>query len=102
MTLLKNPPAMKTCQSQVAESIRSAVSERDDVINSESNILPLFGSVAVFAGTVRSLTDSLLKGGRYFATRGQPLPILLSLGLNQVPDHTVQKAQVIVYLFVAV
>lgn len=94
--------AMKTCERQVIECISPTLRDRVDMINRESNILPLFRSVAVLTEAVRPLAHLSPEGSRYFTTRGQPLPVLRSREMGKIPNNAVQKAEVIVYLFVTV
>ena len=93
---------VKTCQRQVIERLPSTQSKRDDMIDSETYILPLFRGMAIFAQILRPLTDLLLKSGWYFTTRGQRSSALDDLGLDKIPDNTVQKTEVIVYLLIPI
>lgn len=52
--------AVKAGQRQVLKRLPAAQSERDDMIDREAYILPLFGDMAVFTQILRPLTDLLL------------------------------------------
>jgi hypothetical protein len=93
---------MKTCQRQVIERLISAQSKRNDMINSETYILPLLRGMAILAQVICSLSDLLLERGWYFTARGQWSSAVYDLGLNKIPDHTIQKTEVVVYVFIPV
>lgn len=94
--------AMKTRQRQVIERVPSTLGKWDHMIDSEIHILPLFRGVAILTEISRPPTDLLLKSTRYFATRGQRSFALRGWSLDKIPDNTVQKTEVIVYLLIAV
>ena len=72
------------------------------MIEREADILPLLCGVAVFTQPLRSLPDALLQRRRDFPARGQRWAILGCRRLCQIADHPIEKAEVVIYLFVAI
>lgn len=77
------------------------MSERNDVIDGETNILPLFGSVAVFAKLASPLVHETLDLARDPAAL-QHSRDPFALNNHRVAGEPVDKAEEIIKLFVAI
>ena len=88
---------MKTSKSQILEGILTAFRYRRQMINGETNALPAFIGVAILAQGISTFAGQLSTDSRKL--RGTD-SLLSLLRLNQVATEPIEKAQVVVDIFV--
>ena len=99
------PIAMETGHRQILQRPCTTTCDWDDMIERETDILPLLCGMTVFAQPLGSLPNALLERRRDFLTRGQGWPILrcrLLGNLGKITDYTIEKAEVVIHLLVAI